>query len=202
LLEIRQAAVAILRRAERNQMSRRAPSLWQFLEHHVHGRDNGRYLALFREQLDQSELLTTMERIADAVNEKARDLLIDVQSYLPPEALVRSFSFHKDNEDYVLPLESWGPTPTVVFLRRKWRVPLFLNSFGWIYRLFGVEEYVIEVSYSSLFRTDLVTEANIEKWFTYLISGFDRAFAPSVPLNDGIPAARQLGKQTAPIAEA
>jgi hypothetical protein len=76
------------------------------------------------------------------------------------------------------------------------------DSFGWIYRLFGVEEYVIEVSYSSLFRADLVTEANIEKWFTYLISGFDRALAPSVPLNDGIPAARQLGKQTAPIAEA
>jgi hypothetical protein len=43
------------------------------------------------------------------------------------------------------------------------RHPPDQNSFGWIYRLFGVEEYVIEVSYSSLFRTDLVTEANVEK---------------------------------------
>lgn len=183
-------------------MSRRAPSLWQFLEHHVNDRDSGRHLALFREQLDQSDLLTTMERIADTVNEKARELLIDVQSYLPPEALVRSFSFHKGDQDYVLQLESWGPTPTMVFLRRKWRDPRLLKSFGWIYRLFGVEEYVIEVSYSSLFRAEQVTEVDVERWFTYLISGFDRVFAPSVPQNDGIPAAQQLGKQTAPIAEA
>jgi hypothetical protein len=183
-------------------MGRRAPSLWQFLEHHANGRDNGRYLALFREQLDQSELPTTMGRIAEAVNDKAGNLLIDVQAYLPPEALVRSFSFHQDDQDYILQLESWGPIPTVVFLRRKWRDPRFLNSFGWIYRVLGVEEYVIEVSYSSLFRAELVTEANIEKWFTYLISGFDREFAPSVPQEDGIPSAQQLGKHTEPIAEA
>jgi hypothetical protein len=183
-------------------MSRRAPSLWQFLEHHVNGRDHSRYLALYREQLDQSELLTMMGRIADAVNDKAGNLLIDVQSYLPPEPLVRSFSFHKDDQDYVLQLESWGLAPTVVFLRRKWRDPRFLNSFGWIYRLLGVEEYKIEVNYSALFRAELVTEAEIEKWFTYLISGFDRAFAPSVPQGDGIPSAQQLGKQTEPLAEA
>ena len=183
-------------------MSRREPSLWQFLEHHVNGRDNRRYLALFREQLDQSELLTTMGRIADAVNEKAGNLVIDVQSYLAPEALVRSFTFHKGDQDYILQLESWGPRPTVVFLRRKWRSPRFLNSFGWIYRLFGVEEYKIEVSYSSLFRAELVTEANIEKWFTYLISGFGRAFAPSVPQDGSIPSTQQLGKHTEPIAEA
>jgi hypothetical protein len=178
------------------------PSLWQFLEDHINGKDNGQYFALFREQLDHSDLLTTMGRIADAVNEKTGYLLIDVQSYLPPEALVRSFSFHKDGQDYVLQLESWGPTPTLVFLKRKWRNPSLMNSFGWIYRLFGIEDYVIEVSYSSLFRAEQITEADVERWFTYLISGFDRAFAPSVPQNDGIPAAQQLGKQTEPIAEA
>jgi hypothetical protein len=183
-------------------MSRRAPSLWQFLEHHVNGRNNGRYLALFREQLDQSELLTTMGRIAEAVNEKAGDLLIDVQSYLPPEALVRSFCFHKDGQDYILQLESWGPAPTLVFLKRKWRGPLLLNSFGWLYSLLGIEEYVIDVGYSSLFRMELITELDVENWFTYLISGFDRAFAPSVPQEDRIPAAQQLRKQAAPIAEA
>jgi len=72
-------------------MTRRTPSLWQFLEHNVKGRDSGRYSAIFREQLDRSELLATMGRIADTVNFKAGELLIDVQSYLPPEALVRSF---------------------------------------------------------------------------------------------------------------
>jgi hypothetical protein len=182
-------------------MSRRAPSLWQFLEHHVVARDNGQYLALFRKQLDQSELLMTMGRVADAVNQTAGDLLIDVQSYLPPEALVRSFCFRKDDQDYVLQLESWGPQPTVVFLIRKWRSLLFFNSLNWIYRLLRVEEHVIDVKYRSLFRAERVTEADIEKWFTYLISGFDRAFAPSLPQDDGIPSAQRLGKRSEPIAE-
>jgi hypothetical protein len=183
-------------------MTRRAPSLWQFLGHYVNSRNNSRYLALFHEQSDQSELLTTMVRIAEAVNEKAGDLMIDVQSYLPPQALVRSFSFHKDGQDYILQLESLGPTPTLVFLRRKWRGPLLLNSFGWLYSLLGIEEYVIDIGYSSLFQADLITELDVERWFTYLISGFDRAFAPSVPQEDGIPVVQHLGKQTAPIAQA
>jgi|HubBroStandDraft_4_1064222.scaffolds.fasta_scaffold21891_2 hypothetical protein len=183
-------------------MSRRAPSLWQFLENHIAERDNGRYLAVFRDQLNQSELMVTMDRVADAVNEKAGGLLIDVQSYLPPEALVRSFCFRKDDRDYLLQLESWGPKPTVVFLTRKWRSLLFSNSLGWIYRLLRVEEYVIDVKYSSLFRAEQIAEADVEKWFTYLISGFDRAFAPSIPQDDVIPSTQQLRERAEPIADA
>jgi hypothetical protein len=183
-------------------MNRGAPSLWQLVEHHLAVRDNEQYLGLFREQLNQSELLTTMKHVAGTVNDKAGELLIDVQSYLPPEALVLSFTFHREGQDYVLQLESWGPRPTVVFLTRKWRSRVLVSSFGWICRLFGVEEYVIDVKYSSLFRAEQVTEADVERWFTYLISAFDRALAPSFPRDDGIPSAQRLGEQTEPVAEA
>jgi hypothetical protein len=179
-------------------MSRRPLSLWDFLERHFARRKNDAYLASLREQLDRSELLLTMEGVADAINEKAGDLLIEVQSYLPPEALVRSFSFRKADKDYILQLESWGPRPTLVFLMRQWRGPLFLSSFGWIYRLFGVEEYVIDVTFSSLLRAEDVSEADVEGWFIYLISEFDHAFVPSVP-KDSVSEPQRAGKQPEPV---
>ena len=182
-------------------MSHRVPSLWQFLDHHLIAGDTGQQMVRFREQLDQSELLAAMARIADEVNAKAGNLLIDVQSYLAPEALVRSFCFGKDGQDYILQLESWGPKPTVVFLTRKWRRLLFLNSLDWVYRCMGVEEYVIDVKFSSVFRPEQITEADVENWFTYLISGFDRAFAPTVPQDGGLPSAQPLRKQAQPIVE-
>ena len=166
------------------------------------GRDSNRYSALFREQLDQSELLATMGRVADAVNAKAGELLIDVQSYLPPEALVRSFCFHRQGQDYVLQLESWGSHPTVVFLTRRWRSLLFPNFLTWFYHLLRVEECVVDVRYSSSFRAERITEVDVEKWFTFLISGFDRAFAPSIPQDHGIASPQRLTKQTEPVAEA
>ena len=183
-------------------MSRRTPSLWQFLEQSAMGRDSDRYSALLREQLDPSELLTTMGRIADAVNTKAGELLIDVQSYLPPEALVCSFCFHRQGQDYVLQLESWGPHPTVVFLTRRWRSLLYPNSLAWFYHLLGVEECVVDVRYSSSFRAERITEVDVEKWFTFLISGFDRAFAPSIPQDHGVASPQRLAKQTQPVTEA
>lgn len=162
-------------------MSRRPPSLWEFLEHQIVEGKNEAHHAHLRERLAQSELLTTMDRIADEVNAKAGDLLIDAQSYLPPEALVRSFSFRKAGTEYILQLESWGSDPTLVFLTRYCQGTLFVRWFGWIYRLFGSDEYVIDVKFRSQFRMEDVTEVDVERWFTYLISGFDRAFVPSLP---------------------
>jgi hypothetical protein len=159
-------------------MGHRPPSLWNYLERRLARRENGAHLALLREQLDKSELLVMMEHIADEVNRRSRNLVIDVQSYLPPEPLVRSFSFRKGDKDYILQLESWGPNPTLTFLMRNWRGPLALSAFGWIYRLFGVDEYAMGVKFTSPLRAEDVTEADVEKWFIYLISGFDRAFVP------------------------
>lgn len=175
-------------------MSRRPPSLWEFLDHVLAEKENDAHQVLLREGLARSELLTMMDRIADMVNAKAGELLIDAQSYLAPEALVRSFSFRKADTEYVLQLESWGSEPTLVFLVRRWRGRLFLTWLGWIYRLFGADECVIDVKIRSQFRPNDVTEADVERWFTYLISGFDRAFLPSVP-DTRVAESRSLAEQ-------
>lgn len=162
-------------------MGRPPLSLRDFLERNVTRRENDGQLALFREQLDKSDLLVMMERLAAEVNESARGLVIDVQSYLPPEPLVRSFSFQKGDKDYTLQLESWGPNPEVTFIMRQWRGPLLLSTFGWILRLLGVQEYVMAVKFRSPINAEEVTDADVEEWFMYLISGFNRAFVPVTP---------------------
>jgi hypothetical protein len=44
-----------------------------------------------------------------------------------------------------------------------------------------VEEHVIDVKLRSQLPLDAVSESDAETWFTYLLSGFDRAFAPFLP---------------------
>jgi len=182
-------------------MRRGSPSLWEFLDRYLARKRNDASKAFARQRLDKSEVVAMMERVAEAVNERTGDLLIEVQSYLPPEALVRSFSFQKNNRDYVLQLESWGPDPRLVALSRKWRGPLFLSSLGWIYRLLGIEEHVIEVPFECAFRPEDVTEADIEQWFVYLISGFDRSFAPAIPRNGGLPSPEPVGNEPQSVAQ-
>lgn len=162
-------------------MGRPSLSLWDFLERNVIRTDNDAQLASFREQLDKSELLVMMEHLAAEVNESAGGLVIDVQTYLPPEPLVRSFSFQKGDKDYTLQLESWGPNPGLTFIMRQWRGPLLLSSFGWILRLLGVQEYVMVVKFRSPISAEEATHADVEKWFMYLISGFNRQFARAAP---------------------
>ena len=58
------------------------------------------------------------------------------------------------------------------------------------------------MKYRSLFRAEQVSEADVERWFAYLISAFERALAPSTPPNDGILSTQRLGEQSEPIAEA
>jgi hypothetical protein len=79
---------------------------------------------------------------------------------------------------------------------------LFPNFLTGFYQLLGVDECVVDVRYSSLFRAEQITEADVEKWLTYLIPGFDRAFAPSIPQDDGIASPQRLTTQAEPVAEA
>jgi hypothetical protein len=106
-------------------MTRRRTSLWEFVENHFVEKENYARQALLRDRLARSELLIMMDRVAQTVNTKAGTLLIEAQPYLAPEPLVRSFGFRKDDTEYLLQLESWVSGPTVVFLTRNWRGPLF-----------------------------------------------------------------------------
>jgi hypothetical protein len=83
-------------------MSDPGPSLRSVLEDlQLTRKDDVDISAAFRAQLEKSELLENMQRISDLVNTEAGTLVIDVQSYLSPEVIVRSFTFKKGQDEYV-----------------------------------------------------------------------------------------------------
>ncbi len=49
-----------------------------------------------------------MQRIWQLINTEAGTLVVDVQSYLSPEVIVRSFIFKKGEDEYVMQVEVVG----------------------------------------------------------------------------------------------
>lgn len=134
-----------------------------------------------REQLEKSDFLESLEQVSAEINARAGKLVVEVQSYMPPEPLVRSFTFKKGDADYVMQVELWEAYPTLVFLTRQWRGILPFRYFGWLLRLFGSDGLVVHVNLRATFPPQDVTREDIEKWLMYLLSGFDRSLLPPVP---------------------
>jgi hypothetical protein len=177
--------------------------LWKYIEERgLVGTRASVPLAALREQLDQSRLLSTMEQLSSEINLKADKLVIEVQSFLPPEPVVRSFTFQRGNQEFVMQVEIWDTKPTLVFLVRKWQGAFFRRYFGWIYRFLGLDGFVVEVKFSALFDAADVSEVDEEKWFIYLLSGLDGPYTPTIPVARRSVSRFEIGAGVEPVAEA
>lgn len=164
-------------------MSKRRLSLMEFMEdQNLVQKAPSLPLEDLRKEIEASALLKDMESTAGVINQAAGSLLIDVQSYLWPEPLIRSFSVQKKREEYVMQLEVWGGQPALTFVVRKARETLFSRFLPWVLtHWLGLHEVEVNVKSSSILNVDLVASRDIEAWFIYLLSGFDRSLLPTVP---------------------
>jgi hypothetical protein len=131
-----------------------------------------------RQRLEQSRLLRTMRDICAAINGEAGTVLIDEHHYLPPEPVVSSFAFSKGQTEYVMRLELWGATPSLVFVTRKWRDASAKGLLRWVYRLAEMEPVSVNIRFTREFDEDEVSGEEIKRWFYYLLSGLDRSYFP------------------------
>ena len=165
-------------------MSKRRQSLMEFMEDRkLVRRGSAVPLEEFRRQVENGALLRDMESAAQRINDAAGSLLIDVQSYLWPEPLVRSFSLHRNGEEYSMQLELWSDGLVLTFLSRKGKGIRILNRIlPWMMAQWaGLHEINIVVKSSSPLQPDLVSARDIESWFMYLLSAFDGSHAPTLP---------------------
>jgi hypothetical protein len=163
-------------------MNTREVVLWEFLDGiGVVNRDRDFKAELRRVKLEESALVTSLERIASAVNDNAGYEVIEVRSFASPEQLIRSFNFRDGNLDHVMRIELWGALPVLVFLTRKWKGPSFLPRLVWLRTLLGFRAFDVDVKFSSDFDPDEVADDHVEKWFSYLFSGLAGDQAPSHP---------------------
>lgn len=164
-------------------MNKRRMSLMEYLEdQNLLQKDSALPLEEMRREVEASVLLKNMEGTAGKINQAAGSLLIDVQSYLWPEPLIRSFSVQKKREEFVMQVELWDGRPALTFVLRKARETMLSRFLPWVItHWFGLQEVEVAVKSSSPLNVDLITSRDIEAWFIYLLSGFDRSLVPKVP---------------------
>jgi hypothetical protein len=131
-----------------------------------------------RERIEQSKLIELVESICSEINMEAGELRVESLSYLPPQAILRSFVVVSGNADYEKQIELRSLEPVVTFLARKWRdssrnpCVVLLCWLGALKPAGVRREFACAVDENGLTRDD------VEKWFRYLLSGLGRKFRP------------------------
>lgn len=164
-------------------MNKRRMSLMEYMEDQkLVQKDPILPLEDLRREVEACRLLKDMESTAGKINQAAGSLLIDVQSYLWPEPVIRSFSVQKKREEFVMQIELWDGQPALTFLLRKARENACSRFLPWVFTYWlGLNEVEVAVKSSSELGVDLVASRDIEAWFIYLLSGFERSLLPTVP---------------------
>jgi hypothetical protein len=155
-------------------------SLKDFLQQrHLTQKNSGFPLAQMRQRIEKSQLLRTMQEICAAINTEAGTVIVDEHHYLPPEPVVSSFAFAKDQTEYVMRLELWGPRPSLLFMTRKWRDASSNRLCRWVYRLAEVEPLSVTFKFSCELQEEDASEEEIKRCFYYLLSGLSRSYTPA-----------------------
>jgi len=135
-----------------------------------------------RKAVEAGEFLKILDRTAKTINSTAGSLLIDAQSYLWPEPLIRSFAVQKGREEFVMQIELWEGCPTLSFIVRRARETFLSRFLPWVItHWLGLHEMEIVVKSAYTFDTARVTSRNVDDWFIYLLSGFERSLLPAFP---------------------
>jgi hypothetical protein len=124
-----------------------------------------------RERLEQSKLIELFGSICSDINVGAGELVVESQSYLPPQAILRSFVLVNGNAEYVMQIEVLKSGPIVTFLARQWRDSSRNLYVRLLYRPGMLEPFSIRFKFACSVDEDKLTREEAEKWFRYLLSG-------------------------------
>jgi hypothetical protein len=135
------------------------------------------FVAETRKRLEQSGLLDLVDRTCAAFNREAGETVIEGHAYLPPEQMIRTFTFVKGRTEYVMRLDAWERHPALIFLVRKWHDAASNRFFRWIYRMIFREPLRVDVKLAGEIE-EAVSENEVRRWFFYLLSGLSRSYTP------------------------
>jgi hypothetical protein len=162
-------------------MSKHRPSLMEFMrDKNMIGHQPSASQEDLRRQIESGELVRDLERTAKQINQAAGTLMIDAHSFLWPEPLVRSFALQKGREEHRMQLELWNDRLVLRFVTHRARASAFSRYLPWVFaHWFGFHEVDITMNSSTHISAERVHARDVESWFVYLLSGFDRALIPA-----------------------
>jgi hypothetical protein len=132
-----------------------------------------------RERLEQSKLIELAGAICSDINVRAGELIVESQSYLPPQAILRSFVFVSGSAEHVMRIKLGISGPVVSFFTRKWRDSSPNPCVRLLYRLGALESVRVRFKFTRSIDEDRLTREEMETWFRYLLSGLRPKFRPS-----------------------
>jgi hypothetical protein len=159
------------KRSSRAKTSARRPNLTD--QHHALPRPE------VRERLEQSKLIEWAGAICSDINVQAGELIVESQSYLPPQAILRSFVLVRGNAEYVMQIKLGISGPVVSFFTRKWRDSSPNLCVRLLYRLGALESVRLRFKFTRSIDEDRSTQEEMETWFRYLLSGLRPKFRPN-----------------------
>lgn len=129
---------------------------------------------LQRAQIEECRLPERIGKIAADLNRAAGYHLLEMVDFLPPQSTILRISFSKGETDYDMEIVLREDSAAVVFSYRKG------ISRGWA-RYFSISaQRRNRITFLDLdFHAAEILEEDIEDWFCYLLSGFERRLRPS-----------------------
>lgn len=131
-------------------------------------------LNLYWDQLEQCHLPERIRKIVGDVNGAAGYHVLELLDFLPPQKTVLNISFSKNRYKHIMEIELSERGATVVFYSLRRFYDAWERYFPNRARKSN-RTLVLELD----FHPAEVLEENIESWFSYLLSGFDKSFRPN-----------------------
>jgi hypothetical protein len=132
-----------------------------------------------RKRIEECGIVSMMLETCNSINRMVGRTIVDVHSFLPPIPILCCFIYVEDGTEYFMRLELQGAIPTLIFAERNCRDTVTNDFLRWAQRLANIEPVTIDIKAVHEFQDVCVSVAQVREWFKYLISGMDRAHAPS-----------------------
>ncbi len=130
-------------------------------------------LDLFRAQLEDSQLLERIRKVAAEINAEVGYHALDLMDFLSPQRTVLRLSLSKNRTEYIFEIVLRVSGPAVVFHS----VPE--DSDRWNWYLYGSSgSRGSRIAFNQNFNPAEITEEIIQVWFSFLLSRFDDKFKP------------------------
>jgi len=126
------------------------------------------------DELARTGLLDRLRALPSLINEEAGRHLVHEQWFLPPQRVVCTFTLRKEKLQYGMQLVLRRTGPFLVFYTKKPGTSSRAHS---LYRYISGTP-AIDVRSRRLLRPAEVSEADLQEWFSYLLSGFEESFQP------------------------
>jgi hypothetical protein len=125
--------------------------------------------------ISRSRLVERMHAASDAINSQGEQRLLYEQVFVPPSNVICKYVFDQGYMECTMSLVIFSAGPTVEFSRAKAN-PLVAS----IRQIFGSrgENRKETLVHDLLIEPAAVTDTEVKRWFTYLLSGLRYSFKP------------------------